>query len=151
MAAQLPPEALAIAGRIFGAARAGQNDLLEHALTPPPGLNGLPVNLRNDKGDSLLMLAAYHGHASTVKLLLQHGADPNLRNGRGQSPLAGAVFKIEPEVVDVLLEGGADPEFGEPNAVATMKMFKWEEKYAEKFENAPGKGKAKPEPAAEDN
>lgn len=47
------------------------------------------------------MLAAYHGHAPLVKLLLQHGASPNSLNDRGQSPLAGAVFKNEKEVVEV--------------------------------------------------
>jgi hypothetical protein len=47
------------------------------------------------------MLAAYHGHAELVKLLIQHGADPNRVNDRGQSPLAGAVFKQEPAVIDV--------------------------------------------------
>lgn len=50
-----------------------------------------------------LMLAAYHGHASLVKLLLDHGADPNRINDRGQSPLAGAVFKGEAEVIEVYL------------------------------------------------
>lgn len=47
------------------------------------------------------MLAAYHGHAPLVKLLLDHGADPNSLNDRNQSPLAGAVFKGEDEVVEV--------------------------------------------------
>lgn len=47
------------------------------------------------------MLAAYHGHADLVKLLIQHGADPNRVNDRGQSPLAGAVFKKEDEVIEV--------------------------------------------------
>lgn len=47
------------------------------------------------------MLAAYHGHAELVKLLLQHGADPNRLNDKGQSPLAGAVFKKEPDVIEV--------------------------------------------------
>ena len=47
------------------------------------------------------MLAAYHGHAPLVKLLIQHGADPNCLNDRGQSPLAGAVFKGETEVIEV--------------------------------------------------
>lgn len=47
------------------------------------------------------MLAAYHGHADLVKLLMQHGADPNRLNDRGQSPLAGAVFKKEDSVVEV--------------------------------------------------
>ena len=48
-----------------------------------------------------VMLAAYHGHAPLVKLLIQHGADPNCLNDRGQSPLAGAVFKGEAEVIEV--------------------------------------------------
>ena len=48
-----------------------------------------------------LMLAAYHGHAKLVQLLMDHGADPNRVNDRGQSPLAGAVFKMEDEVVEV--------------------------------------------------
>lgn len=47
------------------------------------------------------MLAAYHGHASLVKLLIQHGANPNSLNDRGQSPLAGAVFKKEDKVIEV--------------------------------------------------
>lgn len=49
------------------------------------------------------MLAAYHGHAPLVKLLIQHGADPNSLNDRGQSPLAGAVFKGEADVIEVRL------------------------------------------------
>jgi ankyrin repeat protein len=51
--------------------------------------------------NSQIMLAAYHGHAPLVKVLLQHGANPNSLNDRGQSPLAGAVFKNEEEVVEV--------------------------------------------------
>ena len=47
------------------------------------------------------MLAAYHGHAELVALLLQHGADVNRLNDKGQSPLAGAVFKKEDAVIEV--------------------------------------------------
>jgi ankyrin repeat protein len=47
------------------------------------------------------MLAAYHGHAPLVKLLINHGANPNSLNDRGQSPLAGAVFKGEAQVIEV--------------------------------------------------
>ena len=46
------------------------------------------------------MLAAYHGHAPLVRLLLAHGGDPNALNDRGQSPLAGAVFKGEADVIE---------------------------------------------------
>ncbi|KAK9775989.1 hypothetical protein AB5N19_11969 [Seiridium cardinale] len=135
--ASLPPEAVALAGRMYDAARSGQKEILEQALPA-----GLPANLTNEKGDTLLMLAAYHGHAELVKLLIQHGADPNRVNDRGQSPLAGAVFKQEPAVIDVLLEGGADPDHGAPTAMECITMFKQEEQYKEKFEAAPGRGKA---------
>ena len=69
------------------------------------------------------MLAAYAGHAATVKVLLEHGADANRQNDKGQSPIAGAVFKGSEEVVRVLMEGGADPRAGQPNAIQSARMF----------------------------
>jgi len=119
---QLPPEAIALAGRFFDAARQGQMDMFEQALP-----RGLPANLTNDKGDTLLMLASYHGHAPLVSLLVQHGADPNRLNDRGQSPLAGVVFKNEAEVIKILLDAGADPEIGRPSALDSTKVFRQEE------------------------
>ncbi len=46
---QLPPEALALATRLFEAARNGQMDLLDQALR-----GGLKPNMTNGKGDSLV-------------------------------------------------------------------------------------------------
>ncbi|KAI0149371.1 ankyrin repeat-containing domain protein [Pestalotiopsis sp. NC0098] len=135
-ASSLPPEAIAFAGRMFDAARSGHKEIFEQALPA-----GLPANMTNEKGDTLLMLAAYHGHADVVRVLVQHGADPNRINDRGQSPLAGAVFKKENDVIEALLEGGADPDHGSPTAMECIAMFKQDE-YKEKFENAPGRGKA---------
>ena len=99
-------------------ARTGDTATLEAYLAA-----GVPANLSNDRGDSLIMLAAYHGHADTVAALLARGADPNRRNDRGQTPLAGAAFKGEDEVVRALLDGGADPLAGQPSAVDTARMF----------------------------
>ena len=114
---ELPPEAIAFATRMFDAARTGNIEIFEQALP-----RGLPANLTNDKGDSLVMLAAYHGHATLVGLLVKHGANVNRLNDRGQSPLAGAVFKNEEECVKKLLEGGADPEIGTPSALDATKV-----------------------------
>ena len=75
------------------------------------------------KGNTLLMLAAYGGHAELVRGLVERGADPNRLNDRGQAPIAGAVFKREDEVVQVLVEAGADPRAGQPNAIASARMF----------------------------
>jgi len=52
MTSQLPPEALAFATRMYDAARAGQLDVFEQALPA-----GLPANMTNEKGDSLVSLA----------------------------------------------------------------------------------------------
>ncbi len=87
-----------------------------------------------------VMLAAYHGHAPLVRLLIEHGANPNCLNDRGQTPLAGAVFKMEDDVVEALLEGGADPEYGNPSATQSIVIFKQEAKWKDKFDSAPGKG-----------
>ncbi|KFA66918.1 hypothetical protein S40285_02316 [Stachybotrys chlorohalonatus IBT 40285] len=125
----LPAQALALAARMYEAARKGDFAILEHALQA-----GLPTNMTNEKGDTLLMLAAYHGHAELVKLLLQNGADPNRVNDRQQSPLAGAVFKKEDAVI--LLDGGADPYQGNPSAMQCLELFKVESIWRSKFEAA---------------
>ena len=75
----------------------------------------MPVDLTDASGNTLLMLAAYHGHAATVTRLAARGADADRVNDRGQSPLAGAVFKDEQDVVRALLAAGADPDAGSPD------------------------------------
>ncbi|KAF8267446.1 ankyrin [Lactarius quietus] len=117
-ASELPPETIDFAHHMFDAAREGNADLLLAAVDA-----GLPPNLTNQKGDTLLMVAAYAGRAALVRGLLERGADPNKLNDRGQAPIAGAVFKQEDEVVRVLMEAGADPRVGVPNAIVSARMF----------------------------
>lgn len=85
--------------------------------------HGLPVDVTDSDGNSLLMLAAYHGRAETVDALIARGADIDLRNGRDQSPVAGALFKGEEAVVRRLVTAGADLEAGTPSARAAAEMF----------------------------
>lgn len=54
---------------------------------------GLAVDARDAKGNTLLMLASYHGRTEVVKLLLKSGATVDLRNDKGQTPLGGVAFK----------------------------------------------------------
>ena len=112
------PELEEFATRMFDLARAGDTETLRAYVDA-----GVPANLTNSKGDTLLMLAAYHGHAATVQMLAGQGADPDRANDRGQTPLAGAVFKKESAVVRALLDAGADPGAGNPSAVDTARMF----------------------------
>jgi ankyrin repeat protein len=55
------------------------------------------------------MLAAYHGHTETVRMLLRAGAQPDSRNDKGQTPLGGVAFKGHIEIAKLLLDAGADP------------------------------------------
>ncbi|KOT99065.1 ankyrin [Streptomyces sp. NRRL F-5755] len=112
------PEVLQLAAKVFDLARHGDTSTLAAYVDA-----GVPATLTNDKGDSLVMLAAYHGHADTVAALLDRGADPDRTNDRGQTPLAGAVFKGEDAVVRILVAHGADPSAGTPSAVDTARMF----------------------------
>ncbi|MEU5581941.1 ankyrin repeat domain-containing protein [Streptomyces huasconensis] len=112
------PEVVELATKIFDLARQGDTAALAAYVDA-----GVPADLTNDSGDSLVMLAAYHGHAEAVRALLERGADANRANDRGQTPLAGAVFKGEDAVVRALLDGGADPAAGMPSAVDTARMF----------------------------
>jgi len=118
-ATSLPPAALDLAAKLFDLARAGTTPTLQSYLSA-----GIPKNLTNSSGDTLLMLASYHGHAETARMLLENGANANVLNARGQSPIAGAVFKGYDEVVRALFEGGADVRLGQPNAVDCARMFK---------------------------
>lgn len=114
----LDDETIAYAQRMFDLARAGDTEELISNVRA-----GLPANLTNSKGDTLLILAAYHQHSATVQALLEQGADPNRINDRGQTALSAAVFRRHAASVTSLLEAGADPHGGTPSALATAEYF----------------------------
>ncbi|RBY90440.1 ankyrin repeat domain-containing protein [Blastococcus sp. TBT05-19] len=111
MSQPIDPEVIELAGRVFDLARGGHTEELSAYLDA-----GVPANLTNDKGDTLLILAAYHGHPATVAALLAHGADHGRANDRGQTALAAAVFKQSAATVQALVAAGADPDAGGPSA-----------------------------------
>lgn len=114
----IDPGVVELAGRLFDLARFGHTDELTAYVDA-----GAPVNLTNDKGDTLLLLAAYYGHGDTVAALLARGADHSRANDRGQTPLAAAVFKQAADAVRHLLAAGADPDLGGQSARATAQFF----------------------------
>jgi hypothetical protein len=112
---ELDEDTLAFVRRVFGYARAGASAELAPLLA-----QGLPANLRNERGDSLLMLACYHGHLDTARLLLEHGADPEIMNDAGQAPLHGAAFKGDLAIATLLLEHGAQVDCAGPNGKTAL-------------------------------
>lgn len=61
----------------------------------------MPVNLPNDKGDLPILWAANDNKPSTVKILIQMGADVNGQNDKGSSALHWACRNGHTEVVRV--------------------------------------------------
>jgi uncharacterized protein len=114
----IDPGVIELARKVFDLAREGSTEELAEYVDA-----GVPANLTNDKGDTLLILAAYHGHPETVDALLARGADHGRANDRGQTALAAAVFRQSPETVSRLLAAGADPDAGGPSARATAVFF----------------------------
>ena len=118
MAEELTDEAREFAERMFTLARDGRTAELSAYVDA-----GLPVDLANHNGDTLLILAAYHEHPDTVRALLERGADVTRTNQRGQDALTSATFKQDAESVRALLAAGADPDAGTPSARATAQYF----------------------------
>ncbi len=85
------------------AARKGDVEMLAPMLAA-----GMPVNLADEKGNTLLMLASYHGNLEATRLLLESGADPEKRNHRDQTPIAGVAFKGNLELLKLLVQHGAN-------------------------------------------
>lgn len=133
MTDELDDEALAFAHRMFDLARDGRDEELAEYVDA-----GVPVNLTNHNGDTLLILAAYHQHPGTVRALLDRGADVSRMNDRGQTALVAATFRSATDIVAGLLDAGADPEHGNPSAIATATFFELPEMVALLRRGQPG-------------
>ncbi|SFO69629.1 hypothetical protein SAMN05660464_0588 [Geodermatophilus dictyosporus] len=118
MSEPVDPGVIELAARVFDLARSGRTEELVAYLDA-----GVPLELTNDRGDTLLILAAYHAHPGTVAALLARGADHGRANDRGQTALAAAVFRRSEPLVRTLLDAGADPDAGGPSARETAAFF----------------------------
>ena len=84
---------------------------------------GVTVNLTNDRGDTLLILSAYHRQPGAVDLLLERGADVDRVNDNGQTALGAAAFRQDVAIVEALLDAGADPDAGARSARMVTQFF----------------------------
>ena len=65
--------------------------------------NSADVNMKNEKGETALMIAAQEGHRKGVNALLGFDADENLTDSKGETALAKAIKRGHTGVA-VLLE-----------------------------------------------
>ena len=103
LAGEAPPSIPdAQAGRIMDALRLGDDQLFRKQVRQYPKA----VNRKGRGGFTPLMYATLYGTVSSVRLLLERGADPNLRNDANATALLYALDS--PEKTRLLLERGAD-------------------------------------------
>ena len=71
-------------------------------------VNGISPNIRDQSGNSALLVAANAGRMDVVRLLLKNHADPNLGTAQGITALKRAGMEHY-DIVTALLDAGADP------------------------------------------
>ncbi len=87
------------ADEFFRAIRTGDLDALRHLSTNP-------VNVKDRLNNTPLHYAALYGNAESVRILLEHGADPNVRNKSEATPLIYGAYDFDK--ARLLVEKGAD-------------------------------------------
>ena len=69
---------------------------------------GVPIDTKDDEGESLLHWAAKRGHVTTMRLLIRRGCDVDSVDGRGFTPLHWAAGMGETKAVRELIRKGAN-------------------------------------------
>lgn len=72
-------------------------------------LTEIEINKSNNRGETILYLAACYNYPLLVKLLLEHGANPNIADYKGYTPLMDSVISGNQKIVRLLLAYDADP------------------------------------------
>ncbi len=71
---------------------------------------GADPNLKNNRGETALLIAANLGATDIVENLVKHGANVNLGNASGETALIRAVQRRDTTMVRSLIDLGADPD-----------------------------------------
>jgi ankyrin repeat protein len=84
---------------------AGKGDMA--AVTAFLDRHPSPVDRKNNRGNTALILAVEKGQREIAELLLARGAQVNLKNNNGWAPLAYAAWNGHLGIAEMLLEKGA--------------------------------------------
>ena len=88
---------------LFDLIKNGKIDLVKKKIE-----SGADVNIKDNDGNSPLILASSEGCIEIVKLLIDHGVGVDVKNNNGDTSLYWAAEKGHSEIVKLLLEHGAD-------------------------------------------
>lgn len=87
---------------------------------------GVPVDTRNPRGDSMLIVAAYAEQADVVAELIRRGAHLDFENSMGQTAVSCAVFRGDERILGMLLDAGANPNVGFRTGLQIAQQFQRE-------------------------
>lgn len=90
---------------LFGYAKLGDVEGFQDEKELAPSFD---INIKDHKGYSSLMYAAYYNHIDLVKWLIANGADVESPDRGGNTILMGVAFKGHIEVAQLLIKAGAD-------------------------------------------
>lgn len=86
---------------------------------------GYDLLVRDDRGDNLLIVAAYRGCASLIQDLLARAPNTEVKGGAGITPLIAAAAHGKHKAVRSLLERGARTEATDPNGCTALVRAAW--------------------------
>lgn len=106
-----------LSDRLVDAAFQGNRKAVE-AMLPD-----IDVNAADADGRTMLMLASYGGHATTVRLLCENKANPNMRDSNRRTALMYAASGPNAPTVEILLAHGAEVNITDGEEGWTALMF----------------------------
>ena len=92
----------ALSKNLLSYAKRSGNNLIPQLMIE----RGADINGKNEKGQTVLMLAADAGNLGLVQFLIGHGADINALNHQGQTALFMAARNGNPDITATLLKAG---------------------------------------------
>ena len=94
-------------------------------------LEFVDVDAVDEGGRTMLMLASYGGHSTTVRLLCENHADPNLKDTNRRTALMYAASGPNAHTVEILLAHGAEVNVTDGAEGYTALMFAAAEGHAD--------------------
>ena len=94
-------------------------------------LEFVDVDAVDEGGRTMLMLASYGGHSTTVRLLCENNADPNLKDTNRRTALMYAASGPNAHTVEILLAHGAEVNVTDGAEGYTALMFAAAEGHAD--------------------
>ncbi|MDE0105922.1 MAG: ankyrin repeat domain-containing protein [Bryobacterales bacterium] len=89
------------------------------------------VDAQDEGGRTMVMLASYGGHSTTVRLLCENKANPNLKDSNRRTALMYAASGPNAGTVEILLAHGAEVNVADGEEGYTALMFAAAEGHAE--------------------